>query len=40
MDNWERFDETSFRYNEAVYNSLNMENITDIDYRHACIQDV
>ena len=35
MDSWERFDETSLPDKEAFYSSLNMENITDIDYRHA-----
>ena len=35
IDRWERFDETSLPDKEAFYSSLNMENITDIDYRHA-----
>ena len=35
MDSWERFDETSFADKEAFYSSLNMENITDVDHRHA-----
>ena len=35
MDSWERFDETSLRDKEAFYSSLNMEDITDVDYRHA-----
>ena len=35
MDSWERFDETSFPDQEAFYSSLNMENITDVDCRHA-----
>ena len=34
MDSWERFDETSLPDKEAFYSSPNMENITDIDYRH------
>ena len=34
MNSWERFDETSFPDKEAFYSSLNMEGITDIDYRH------
>ena len=34
MDNWEKFDETSFPDKESFYSSLNMENIDDIDYRH------
>ena len=35
MDSWERFDETSFPDKEDFYSSLNMKNITDIDYRYA-----
>ena len=35
MDSWERFDETSLPDKEAFYSNLNMENITDVDYRHA-----
>ena len=35
MDSWERFDETSLRDEEAVYSSLNMENITVVNYKHA-----
>ena len=35
LDSWERFDETSLPDKEAFYSSLNMENITDVDYRHA-----
>ena len=35
MDSCERFDETSFADKEAFYSSLNMEDITDVDYRHA-----
>ena len=35
MDSWERFDETSLSYKEAFYSSLNMEDITDVDHRHA-----
>ena len=35
MDSWERFDETLLPDKEAFYSSLNMENITDVDYRHA-----
>ena len=34
MDNCERFDETSLPNKESFYNSLNMENIDDVDYRH------
>ena len=35
MDTWERFNETSLPDKEAFYSNLNMEDITDIDYRHA-----
>ena len=35
MDSWERFDEASLPDKEVFYSSLNMENITDVDYRHA-----
>ena len=35
MDNWERFDETLLPNKETFYNNLNMEAITDSDYRHA-----
>ena len=35
MDSWERFYETSLPDKEAFYSSLNMENITDVDHRHA-----
>ena len=35
MDSWERFDEASLPDKEAFYRSLNMENITDVDHRHA-----
>ena len=35
MDSWERFDEISFRDKENFYSSLNKENITDVDHRHA-----
>ena len=35
MDSWERFDETSLPYKKEFYSSLNMEEITDVDYRHA-----
>ena len=35
MDSWERFDKTSLPDKEAFYSSLNMEKITDVDYRHA-----
>ena len=34
MDSWQRFDETSLPDKEAFYSNLNMEHITDVDYRH------
>ena len=37
MDSWERFDEELLPEKEAFYSSLNMEDITDVDYRHAKI---
>ena len=37
MDSWERFDETSLPDHEAFYSGLNMEDITDVDHRHAKI---
>ena len=35
MDSWERFDKTSLSNKKDFYSSLNMKDITDIDYRHA-----
>ena len=35
IESWEKFDETSLLDKEAFYSCLNMENITDIDSRHA-----
>ena len=35
MDTWERFNETSLPDKEAFCSNLNMEDITDVDYRHA-----
>ena len=35
MDTWERLDEISLFDKEAFYSSLNMEDITDVDHRHA-----
>ena len=35
MDRWERFDKTSLTDKEDFYSSLNMEDITDVDHRHA-----
>ena len=34
MDNWQRFDETSLPDKNAFYSNLNMEDITDVGYRH------
>ena len=34
MDSWQRFDETSLPDKEAFNSNLNMEDITDVDYRH------
>ena len=35
MNSWQRFDETSLSHKEAFYSNLNMEDITNTDYRHA-----
>ena len=35
MYNWERSDETVLPDKEAFYSNLNMEDITDVHYRHA-----
>ena len=35
MDSWERFSEISLPSKEDFYSNLNMEDISDIDYRHA-----
>ena len=35
MDSWERFNEELLPDQEALYSSLNMEDITDVDDRHA-----
>ena len=34
-DSWERFNETSLPDKDTFYSSLNMEHITNVDYRHA-----
>ena len=34
-DTWERFSEISLPSKEDFYSNLNMEDISDIDYRHA-----
>ena len=35
MDSWEKLNETSLPDKEAFYRSLDMEDITDVDHRHA-----
>ena len=35
MDSWERFDEEVLPDKEAFCSSVNIEDITDIDYRHS-----
>ena len=35
MDSWERFNEKSLPNKEAFYSTLNMEDITNVDHRHA-----
>ena len=35
IDSWERFSEISLPSKEDFYSNLNMEDISDIDYRHA-----
>ena len=35
IDSWERFNETSLHEKESSYSNLNMEDITDVDHRHA-----
>ena len=35
MDSWEIFDDASLPDNEAFYSSLNTEDYTDVDHRHA-----
>ena len=35
MNSWKRLDETSLPKEEDFYSNLNMENITDADYKHA-----
>ena len=37
MVSWERFNETSLPDKEAFYSNLNMEDITDVDNKHAKI---
>ena len=35
MDEWEKFNDTSFTQNEEFYSNLNMEDITDEHCMHA-----
>ena len=35
INSWEKSDKTLLPNKEAFYNSLNLEDITDVDYRHA-----
>ena len=35
MDSWERFDEQLLPEKDAFYSSLSIEDITNVDYRHA-----
>ena len=35
MDSWERLNETLLPEKEAFYSNLNMEDITEVDHRHA-----
>ena len=35
MNTWERFDEASLPNKEEFYSSLNIDEITDVDYMHA-----
>ena len=35
MDDWSRFDEEELPDKSDFYSSLNMEEISSIDYRHA-----
>ena len=34
MDDWEKFNETLLIEKEDIYSHLNMEDITDADYKH------
>ena len=34
MDDWEKFIETTLLKKEKFYSNLNMEEITDADYKH------
>ena len=34
IDSWERFDETALPDKKGFYSNINMEDITDVEYRH------
>ena len=38
MDDWEKFNEAPLPEKEELYSNLNIEDITDADYMHACMQ--
>ena len=35
MDEWEKFNEKSLPENKDFYSNLNMEDVTDSDYKHS-----
>ena len=35
MDEWKKFNETTLSKKEEFYSKLNMEDITNVDYKHA-----
>ena len=35
MDEWEKFNEISLPENKDFYSNLNMEDVTDSDYKHS-----
>ena len=35
LDSWQRFNKTLLPDKKEFYNNLNMEDITDSDYKHA-----
>ena len=34
MNSWKKFDERSLTDKKAFYNKLDLDDITDVDYRH------
>ena len=34
MDDWKKFNETTLPEKEELYSNLNINEITDVDYRH------